>query len=173
MSPAWLAVAARQLKYFATCDPLPHWQVAHEYCRAIFEMGRCVQQKTWQPTQIMLSMGDEDRYLPGWLNISDRAAAQPDLVLDFSVPQCLPLHFLTSGGGQVVIEDNSVETIVLKLDVVQLRRGQQLLRNCLDLLKPEGRLKVELDFPAGMTLMKPHARMSMFSGQKWPGRLWH
>lgn len=151
MSSAWLADAERQLKHFATRDPLAHWQVAHEYCRAIFEMGPCVPPKVWQPTRIRLSMGDEDGYLPGWLNISAKAAAQPDLVLDFSQPLRLPLRALTCGGGRVLMEGHSVETMALKLDVVQLRRGQQLMRNCLDLLQPDGRLALELEFPAGMT----------------------
>ncbi len=166
MTPAWLARAQQQLQVFAQSDPSEQWRVAHGYCQALWSMGgENKATQIWRPTTMNLGSGKD--YKLGWLNIDILERTQPDLVLDLGKEVSFPIKARTLGGGQIRLEENSLDQIYANNVLEHVPDLPCLMTNLLGLLKEEGELELEVPYEKATTAWQDPTHLRAMNKNSW------
>lgn len=166
MSEQWLQRADKQLKSFALTDDAKLWLIANDYCQAIWNIDS--KEKTtqiWRPTQLNLGSGKD--YKPGWLNVDIIERAQPDLVLDLSKEVYFPIKTSTLGGGQVVLEENSLDKIYANNVLEHVPDLPCLMTNLLALLKEDGEFELEVPYEKSISAWQDPTHLRAMNLNSW------
>jgi hypothetical protein len=143
MTPQWQAQAQAQLRAFAATDSHAQWELAYGYCEALARHTETTRSNAvWRPTVMNLGSGKD--YKLGWLNVDVLERAQPDLVLDLGQPVSFPLRARASGGGQICLATNSLDSVYAKDILEKVLDLNCLMTNLLALLREDGELEVEV-----------------------------
>jgi hypothetical protein len=142
MTPSWLEQAKSQLDIFANMDALPAWQIVHDYCLALTDVNSRRIPKPWFPRLMCIDSGSGEYYQLGWLNVDAEGKSFADVSLDFNEPLELPIRTRSAGGGRIGLAFDQLDMIRVRDDVTRARNPDALMRNLLQLLKPEGRLEL-------------------------------
>jgi hypothetical protein len=103
--------------------------------------------------RMSIGSGSGEHYKLGWLNVDAQPKAQADVRIDWNEPKEFPLRTKTTAGTPVILNENQLEYIYTRQDLTLGSNSSTLLGNMLRLLKPEGRLEMEIpcDTLAGLT----------------------
>jgi hypothetical protein len=166
MTPAWLERARRQLELFTHADPLHQWQIAQDYCKALWStLGPDRAQKIWRPSVMNLGSGKD--YKLGWLNVDILDRAQPDLVVDLAKRITLPYQARTLGGGVVVLEKEGLERIYANNVLEHVPDLPQLMSNLLALLAEGGELEVEVPYEKAIAAWQDPTHLRAMNKNSW------
>lgn len=166
MTNAWLARAQQQLQAFAQSNPSEQWQVAHSYCRALWSMsGADKAKQVWRPASMNLGSGKD--YKLGWLNIDILERTQPDLVLDLGKEVNFPIKSRTLGGGQIWLEENSLDQIYANNVLEHVPDLPCIMTNLLALLKEEGELELEVPYEKATTAWQDPTHLRAMNKNSW------
>jgi SAM-dependent methyltransferase len=166
MKPRWLKEAQKQLQAFEKTDASASWQLAHVYCKAIWDLGG--QEKAhqiWRPTRMNLGSGKD--YKAGWLNVDVLERTLPDLVFDLGQKVTLPITASTLGGGSVLLEENSLDAIYASNVLEHVPDLPCLLTNLLALLKEDGEIEIEMPFEKSMTAWQNPTHLRPTNKDSW------
>jgi SAM-dependent methyltransferase len=164
MTPAWLERAHVQLQHFEKTDPKAQWEVVHDYCQALWGMENKIGQM-WCPT--IMNLGSGKDYKLGWINVDILERAQPDLVVDLGQPVTLPIRAKTIGGGNVLIEENSLDGIYANNVLEHVPDLPCLMTNLLALLKEGGELELEVPYEKAMTAWQDPTHLRAMNMNSW------
>ncbi len=164
MTQTWMDRAQEQLRHFATSDPKAQWQIAHNYCHALMTMEDKAS-KIWQPRYMNLGSGKD--YKPGWLNVDILERAQPDLVLDLGKTVTFPIRAKTQGGGHVLIQENSLDSIYANNVLEHVPDLPCLMTNLLALLREDGELELEVPYEKAMTAWQDPTHLRAMNKNSW------
>jgi len=164
MTKAWLERAKKQLHHFAGTDPQAQWQTCYEFCQAIQAMDNKAGQ-IWRPKVINLGSGKD--YKLGWLNVDILERAQPDLVVDLGQSVDLPIQAQTLGGGHVLIEENSLDSIYANNVLEHVPDLPCLMTNLLALLKEGGELELEVSYENAITAWQDPTHLRAMNLNSW------
>jgi SAM-dependent methyltransferase len=166
MTPRWLQQAQKQLQAFVKTDASPSWQLAQVYCQAFWDLGGQEKaQQIWQPTRMNLGSGKD--YKAGWLNVDILERTQPDLVLDLGQQVTLPITARTLGGGNVLLEENSLDAIYANNVLEHVPDLPCLMTNLLALLKEDGEIEIEVPFEKSMTAWQDPTHLRALNLNSW------
>ena len=168
MTPGWISRAEQQLGHFAEQDDLPKWQVALQYCQAYREMREQSDARlgrVWTPTRLNLGSGKD--YKAGWLNVDILERAKPDIVLDLSQPIEWPVQMPTEGGGEVRLEEGSLEHVYANNVLEHVPDLVSLMTNILKLLKEEGIFEIEVPYERAPSAWQDPTHVRAFNRQSW------
>ncbi len=144
MTPAWRRRAEVHLQNFTNADPFKQWQVVFNFSQSLQASESTAKAVyVWRPKAIHLGSGS--RYQPGWLNINKNERTQPDLVLNLEQQLKFPITGKTPGGRQILIEEETIDSVYITSSVERDTDIQTLSVNLLNLLKEDGELIA--DFP--------------------------
>ncbi len=144
MTPQWQQQANQQLQFFAQDDPSQSWQIAYNYCRALWAMGGEVKSsQIWRPKRMNLGSGND--YRLGYLNVDVSEKKHPDVVLDLAEELSFPFTARTLHGAPVALEKNSLDVITANNLLEHVGDLPVLMTNLLGLLKVHGRLEFEMN----------------------------
>lgn len=151
-TPACFDAMRARLERFRAADPIDAYAGLLAFATGFEQVDRRRrEQGPWRPDLVRLGSGRD--YRAGWLNVDVTPAVQPDLVLDLARPLALPLLADSPSGGQVLLEEGSVELIEASDVLEHASQLPALMGNCLRLLKAGGRMRVEVPF-AGHDLVE-------------------
>lgn len=166
MRNKWLEESQKQLQAFQVTDASASWQIANFYIQAFWEMeGQAKAQQIWQPTQMNLGSGKD--YKIGWLNIDILERTQPDLVLDLSKETTFPIAARTLGGGNILLEENGLETIYANNVLEHVPDLPCLMTNLLGLLKEDGVIELEVPYEKSMTAWQDPTHLRAMNLNSW------
>lgn len=166
MTPQWQQQAEQQLQAFAQTDASNVWLTAHGYCQALWTMGGDEKAKQiWRPRQMNLGSGKD--YKAGWLNVDILERAYPDLVLDLGQEVTFPVKAQTLGGGQVVLEANSLDAIYANNVLEHVPDLPRLMTNLLALLKEDGEIELEVPYEKSMTAWQDPTHLRAMNLNSW------
>lgn len=166
MKPHWLRKAQKQLQDFAKTDASAEWQLAHVYCQAFWsQCGQEKSQQIWRPTQMNLGSGKD--YKIGRLNVDISERNQPDLVLDLGKEATFPITASTLGGGNVLLEENSLQAIYADNVLVHIPDLPCLMTNLLALLKEDGDIEIEVPYEKSMTAWQDTTYLRAMNKNSW------
>jgi SAM-dependent methyltransferase len=166
MKPRWLEQAQKQLQAFVKTDASPSWQLAKVYCQAFWDLGGQEKaQQIWRPTQMNLGSGKD--YKAGWLNVDILERTQPDLVLDLGQQVTFPITARTLGGGNVLLEENSLDAIYANNVLEHVPDLPCLMTNLLALLKENGEIEIEVPFEKSMTAWQDPTHLRAMNLNSW------
>ncbi len=175
MTPSWLDSARGQLEAFSAEDALTIWQVAFEYCSNIKGMHDSANpDQIWRPNAMNLGSGKD--YRLGWLNVDILERAQPDVVLDLGRPIEFPIITMTQGGGPLVLDEGSLDSIYANNVLEHVPDLPCLMTNLLGLLKEQGVLELEVPYEKSPSAWQDptHLRaMNMNSWLYYTGWFWY
>jgi SAM-dependent methyltransferase len=134
-TPAFFTAARCQQQAFAAHDTLA--QYANVLAQADRHFAPRLQARDpWHPAR--LHVGSGALYMHGWFNVDISPEAQPDAVLDLSLPQQFPLRIDSPLAGPSELAADSLELIYTSNVLEHVRDLPQLMKNCLTLLKMDG-----------------------------------
>jgi hypothetical protein len=166
MKPRWLQQAQKQLHAFEKTDASASWQLAHMYCQAFWDLGGQEKaQQIWQPTRMNLGSGKD--YKAGWFNVDILERTQPDLVLDLGQKVTFPVTAQTIGGGNVLLEENSLDAIYANNVLEHVPDLPCLMTNLLALLKEVGEIEIEVPFEKSMTAWQDPTHLRAMNLNSW------
>ncbi len=145
-TPAFYEEARKRLDAFRTPDaahdPMAQYAELLDFASG-FQQGfeRVRAPGAWRPRAI--NVGSERDYKPSWLNIAAGPDAEPDLVLDLSVPLALPCELSSQSGGTIQLEAGTVEVVFANSVLERPAELPATLRNILQLLQTGGACAIE------------------------------
>jgi SAM-dependent methyltransferase len=119
----------------------------------------------WRPTAMNLGSGKD--YKLGWLNIDILERTQPDLVLDLGKEVSFPIKARTLGGGQIRLEENSLDQIYANNVLEHVPDLPCLMTNLLGLLKEEGELELEVPYEKSTTAWQDPTHLRAMNKNSW------
>ena len=119
----------------------------------------------WRPTRINLGSGQD--YRQGWLNIDVDSSMQPDLVLDHSRPLQLPICLRSELGGEIELVPSSVEEVCAENVLEHVHDLPRLMTQVLGLLRPGGRLVVEVPCDGALKVSQGPTQPRVFNPDSW------
>lgn len=165
-SPAFFDRARQQIEAFARFDPAESYADALAFAAGF---GRAHHERRdtapWQPTRIHLGSGKD--YKSGWLNLDVLDRALPDLVLDLSQPLQLPLAVESASSGTVLLRPGQAEAIVANNVLEHVADLPCLMTNCLALLRPGGRLLIEVPYEHAATAWQDPTHLRALNENSW------
>jgi SAM-dependent methyltransferase len=122
-------------------------------------------QGRWQPTRIHIGSGKD--YKPGWLNVDVLARAEPDLLLDLSLPLQLPLHTNAVTVGPVELAEGQADLIVANNVLEHVGDLPLLMTHALQLLRVGGRLVIEVPYEHAPTAWQDPTHVRAMNENSW------
>lgn len=119
----------------------------------------------WQPKCINLGSGKD--YKAGWLNLDLLERAEPDLVLDLSVPQTFPLRTRTRFGSALELSAGSVARIHANNVLEHVRDLPCLMTNALALLCDGGEFEIEVPYEGALTAWQDPTHVRAMNENSW------
>jgi hypothetical protein len=119
----------------------------------------------WLPECIHLGSGKD--YKPGWLNLDVVARAEPDLLLDLSAPQTLPLVLVSPTAGPVRLEAGSAALIHANNVLEHIADLPTLMTNCLALLRVGGEFHIEVPYERAPTAWQDPTHVRAMNENSW------
>lgn len=165
-TPAWFERARQQLDQFTQHDPIEAWADLLAFGAGFFQADQQRrEQGAWQPTRMNLGSGKD--YKPGWLNVDILARAQPDVVLDLAQALDLPQVLPSLGGGEVRLEEASLEHIYANNVLEHVPDLPGLMTNLLRLLKLDGILELEVPYEKALTAWQDPTHIRAMNENSW------
>jgi hypothetical protein len=166
MTPAWIERTEDQLRNFAAIDALPAWTVAYNYCLAVQNMNPAASD-SWLPIRMSIGSGSGEHYKLGWLNVDTQPKAQADVLIDWNEPKDFPLRTESSTGTLVTLNENQLDQIHARHDLTRESNPYTLMGNLLRLLKPEGRLEMEIPVDTLLDLTQEPGKPASVNTASW------
>ena len=117
------------------------------------------------PTRINLGSGKD--YRAGQLNIDINPALSPDALLDLSAVLDFPVSVDSPVYGKITLEENRFDEITA-IDVLEhVPNLQQLMTNCLRLLKEGGRFVILVPYDLGLGAWQDPTHVRAFNENSW------
>lgn len=165
-TPAFYAEAEAAVRAFEQADPIEAYADLLAFAKGFGKVHQENRpQDAWQPTKVKL--GSSRSYLPGWLNIDVQASAQPDLLLDLGRNVSWPLQASTAQCGDIEVAPGSVDTIFASQVLAQVHDLPTLMGNCLNMLKPQGRLIVEVPHEQAFAAWQDPTHVRAMNEKSW------
>lgn len=164
--PQWFAEARAQLERFRTHDPVEAVADMLAFAIGVHQgHGQHRPSGPHRPTRINLGSGKD--YKPGWLNLDVLERAEPDLVLDIGREIRVPMQCATRYGGQVRLEAGQIETIHASNVLEHVPDLPLLMSNALTLLKPGGRIEIEVPYEKAPTAWQDPTHLRAMNENSW------
>ena len=165
-TPAYFDAVRAGLDRFRAADPIGDYADLLAFATGFERVDRRRRETgPWRPSLVNLGSGKD--YRAGWLNLDVLPSAQPDLVLDLARPLELPLLADSPAGGQVALEEGSVELIDANNVLEHVPDLPALMGNCLRLLKVGGRMRIEVPFEGAMTAWQDPTHVRAMNERSW------
>ncbi len=163
---AFVERAQAALVSFRESDPLEAYAdllaFAVGYGRAHHERRP---QGAWRPTQLHLGSGKD--YKPGWLNVDVLARAEPDLLLDLSQPQALPLRARSDTVGPVELDAGQFDLVFANNVLEHVPDLPGLMTQVLRLLRVGGKLVIEVPYEHAPTAWQDPTHVRAMNENSW------
>ncbi len=143
--------AERQLREFRDFNPRDQYAAALDYVLATFGAAPSHRQAP-VCAQRLLHIGSGTDYRAGWLNLGDREAAQSDICVDLGRRHSWPITCGSPFWGSVQLQAGASELIFVTNILEHMKDLRCFMRNCLDLLRVDGRMVVQVPCNAGLEL---------------------
>lgn len=165
-TPAYYEAAYAALKRFEAADPVEAYAellaFATGFAGAHHERRPA---DAWVPDRIHLGSGKD--YKPGWLNLDVIERAEPDLLLDLSTPQVLPLTLASPSVGPVRLEAGSAALIHANNVLEHVVDLPTLMTNCLALLRTGGEFHIEVPYERAATAWQDPTHVRAMNENSW------
>jgi len=122
-------------------------------------------QGPWRPTRIHIGSGKD--YKPGWLNVDVLARAEPDLLLDLSLPLQLPLSADAPTAGPLELCEGQVDMIIANNVLEHVADLPQLMTQALRLLRVGGQLAIEVPYEHAPTAWQDPTHVRAMNENSW------
>jgi SAM-dependent methyltransferase len=120
---------------------------------------------SWRPKRIHIGSGKD--YKPGWLNIDVLARAEPDLLLDLSLPLALPLLADSLSAGPVELAEGQADVIVANNVLEHVSDLPRLMTHALQLLRVGGQLVIEVPYEHAPTAWQDPTHVRAMNENSW------
>jgi SAM-dependent methyltransferase len=165
-TPAFYAEARARLAAFRQVDPVEQYADLLAFATGLFQAHtRTRPVGPWRPERLNLT--DGEAYQPGWLNVSDQALDQPDLLA--ALP-ALPLDgrpLATAGGAQVQLAQDSLAQVRAGAALQSTADLPALMDRLLQLLREGGELVLEVPARHGPLAARHPGRRRDFDDNSW------
>ncbi|MBB3260514.1 SAM-dependent methyltransferase [Paraburkholderia bannensis] len=156
--------ARARLAAFCAHDVLDQYAMALESAQQYFA-GQFTASTPWRPERVHIGSGKD--YMPGWLNLDILPRAEPDVLLDLSVPLTLPKHLDSSLAGPVELRADAVDFIYANNVLEHVADLTQLMGNCLRLLKTGGQMLIEVPYEKARSAWQDPTHVRAFNENSW------
>jgi len=160
-------LARQKLARFATCDVLDQYATVLARVQHYFAArpGNANAAARWQPERIHIGSGRD--YWPGWLNVDVLESAQPDVLLDLSLPLELPARMDSATLGPLELRPESIQFIYASNVLEHVRDLPRMMTNCLRLLKTGGQMLVEVPNEGSPGAWQDPTHVRAFNENSW------
>jgi predicted SAM-dependent methyltransferase len=166
MSAKWLSQVQLQLQAFAKTDAFAAWEIAYSYCTALWNLeGEEKSTRIWHPIQMNIGSGTD--YKPNWLNVDTNQESHPDLVLDLKNEINFPIEMQTRGGGNFLLNKNSLSAICLNNQIENITELTCLIRNLFSLLKENGDIEFNIPYSIKNNIEKIEIQLENYTNKYW------
>ena len=164
--PAFFDAARAKLQAFTRHDPIEAYADLLAFAAGFHQAhGRTRAAGPWRPTQMNLGSGKD--YKPGWLNVDILARAEPDVVLDLGQPVPWPLQLPNLHGGEVLLEEGSLERVYANNVLEHVPDLPMLMGNVLALLKDGGEFQIEVPYEKSLTAWQDPTHLRALNENSW------
>lgn len=165
-SPAFAARARAQLDAFRRADPADGYAAALRFALDAHRSHRA-SAAVAPVAQRLLHIGSGKDYRPGWLNVDILESAQPDIRVDLSRPQHWPAAFTSPFWGEVQLRAGATDLIYANNVLEHVGDLPALMRNCLDLLRPGGRMVIEVPYQSSLGAWQDPTHVRAMNENSW------
>lgn len=117
------------------------------------------------PARINLGCGQD--YRPDCLNIDVDPDVNPDLLVDLSALENLPVSVSSPIYGTVTLAENQIDEIIAVHVLEQVQQLPQLMGNCLKLLTAGGRLTIQVSYDLSLAAWQDPRQVRAFNENSW------
>ncbi len=165
--PGFLDRARAQLRRFQSVDPGREYARVIEFARDVYRAGKGFRAAQPCNPQRRLHIGSGKDYRTGWLNVDVLETAQPDVLLDLSLPQTLPLTLESPVWGRVSLRAGASELIYANNVLEHIRDLPTFMTNCLDLLQVGGAMVIEVPYESSLGAWQDPTHVRAMNENSW------
>lgn len=163
-APTFADAARARLNAFSAHDVLDQYASALESAQRHFA-GLNRSSRPWHPERLQIGSGKD--YMPGWLNLDILPRAEPDLLLDLSVPLTLPAKLDSALTGPVELRADALDFIYANNVLEHVGDLTQLMTNCLRLLRTGGQMLIEVPYEKAPSAWQDPTHVRAFNENSW------
>ncbi len=166
-STEFMARARVQLQRFQSVDPGREYARVLEFACDVYRSRKGLGASPPCNPQRRLHIGSGKDYRTGWLNVDVLETAQPDVLLDLSLHQTLPLTLDSPVWGRVSLQAGASELIYADNVLEHIKDLPTFMTNCLDLLQVGGLMVIEVPTESSLGAWQDPTHVRAMNENSW------
>lgn len=166
LTTSWFTDVSKQLSFFRKQNTSSDFTKLILYCKEASSHQYINTIKAPEKaTKINLGSGKD--YKSGWLNIDVIESAQPDVLLDLGNQQQFPIKVVSITGNQITLDRSQISHIYANNVLEHVPNLTVLMSNCLELLKLDGILEIEVPYEKSLTAWQDPTHLRAMNENSW------